>query len=81
MASSPKQGRAWAGGISADDFCAWQHSMNWPNVMAARALGASANSIARYRERGGSRTLALACAALAAELEPWSPKTTPITKT
>lgn len=58
--------------MSAADYCAWQDAMGLSDAAAARKLGASTSSIVRYREKGGSATLGLACAAVASGLPSWS---------
>lgn len=60
------------GRISGADFTAWRASLGLNKQDAARALGISANSIPTYEASGGPRTVALACAALAARLGPYS---------
>lgn len=67
--------------MTADDFKAWREHMGLSQVKAAEALGISKSSVENY-ERGARpedgrpvvipRTVALACAALAFGLPPWS---------
>ena len=66
--------------MTPDDLRTWQAHMGYTYDTAAQALGVSRSSYAdwvagRSRTTGKpitpSRTVALACAALAARLEPW----------
>lgn len=68
--------------MTADDLRAWQAHMGYTYDTAAAALGVSRSSYADWlagtsRTTGKpiqvSRLVALACAALAAGLSPWSP--------
>lgn len=52
-------------------FEGWLDAMGWSGLEAARRLGASKNSVLRWRREGAPMTVALACAALAAGLGPW----------
>jgi len=66
--------------MTPDDFKAWRKAMGWNQTEAAEALGLSLGTIGNY-ERGSRRedgrpapvprTVALACAAVAAGLRPW----------
>lgn len=57
--------------MSAEQFNAWLEAMKITGAEAARRLGVGKNAITRYRQNGGDRKLALACAALYHRLEPW----------
>lgn len=66
--------------MTPDDFKAWRRQMGWSQQAAAEALGLGKSSIQLYeagRRRDDHRpveiprTVALACAALAAGLEPF----------
>lgn len=56
-------------------FIAWQSHMQFSNAEAARQLGKSADTIARYRKSGvpasEGRVVALACAAIAMKVPAW----------
>jgi len=60
--------------MTAKDFAAWLDHMKLKKRPAAEALGISRNSVDRYLENGAPRTVALACAAIAFGLPPWSQK-------
>lgn len=68
----PEVDKTAAPKISAADFIAWQQAIGYSDAMAARQLGASSSSIVRYRAKGGSATLGLACAALAIGAGTWT---------
>jgi transcriptional regulator with XRE-family HTH domain len=64
------------------DLRAWQARMGYTYDQAAQALGVSRSAYADWvagvsrttgKERPITRTVALACAALAAELDEWTP--------
>ena len=58
------------------DLRAWQSDMRMSNTDAEKALGISRATYARHISPTGKprRTVALACAALAAGLQPWTAK-------
>jgi len=58
--------------MPAKAFTAWQASQGLTDSQAARQLGTSPSTIARYRSAGGSALLGLACAAVAADLPSWN---------
>lgn len=67
--------------MTADDFRAWHNAMGYTYDTGAKALGVSRGTYADYlagasRTTGKpveiKRTVALACAALAQGLEPWT---------
>lgn len=69
--------------MTADDFRAWHNAMGYTYDTGAAALGVSRGTYADYlagtsRTTGQpvpiKRTVALACAALAAGLQEWAPK-------
>lgn len=53
--------------MTARQFNAWQAALGLTDSQAARQLGTSPSTIARYREQGGPAILALACYALASK--------------
>jgi len=55
--------------MTAEQFQAWQKAMGISAAEAGRRLGVHANTIARYRDKGGPRMLLLACLALFHKLE------------
>lgn len=66
--------------MSPDDFRAWRKRLGLTQAMAAQAIGISTSQLTNYElgiNRGSGRpspiprTVALACAAVAAGLEPW----------
>jgi hypothetical protein len=57
--------------MTALDFNAWLEHMAWSGLEAARQLDVSKNSITAYKRKGAPLHIALACAALAENLEPW----------
>ena len=61
------------------DLAAWKAHMGLINVTAAEALGVDRSSVARWLagETPIPRTVALACAALAAGLGPWEARAIP----
>lgn len=58
--------------MTAQDFENWLDHMGLKGAGAARALGLAPNSVVKYRREGAPLTVALACAALAFGLPPWS---------
>lgn len=58
--------------MTPDQFTAWLAAMKISAAEAARRLDVSPNTVTRYKQRGGDRTLALACTALFHRMEPWS---------
>lgn len=70
--------RDYLDGMSAEDFAAFEAKMRdkrgWKTRELAAALGAAQLSLKRWREGGGGRQLALACAALDKGLEPFRAK-------
>jgi predicted transcriptional regulator len=54
-----------AGKMPGKAFIAWQAALGLTDSQAARQLGTSPSTIARYRIAGGPAVLALACAYLA----------------
>lgn len=62
------------GRISAADFTAWQASLGLSSAAAARALGISENSALAYKADGAPPYVAMACAAVAAGLPPYTAK-------
>lgn len=65
--TEPHEGPA----MSPADFQAWLAKMGFSQRDAAKELGLARNTVARCLKEGADRTVALACAALAAGLEPW----------
>ena len=61
----------WACIMTPDDLRAWQSHMGYTYDSAAAALGVNRATYARWLKVGASRTVALACAALAEGLKPW----------
>lgn len=68
--------------MTPDDFRAWRAGLNLTQKQAAERLGISTSQLTNYEagvNRGSGRrapiprTVALACAAVAAGLEPWAP--------
>lgn len=53
-------------------FQSWLVSSGLTDSMAARQLGTSPSTIARYRKEGGPALLALACSALSSGLSAWT---------
>ena len=57
------------------DFSAWAAAMKaargWSGRRCARELGCSANTVVTWKRFGAPTYIALACAALAADLPPW----------
>jgi hypothetical protein len=58
--------------MSGDTWRAWLKRTGMKAYIAAEALGISNNSPSNYKAEGAPRTVALACAAIAAGLDPWS---------
>jgi|GEM_PF-1138893 len=58
--------------MSADDLAAWIEHMGYNKKVAAQMLDISRSTLDRYLETGPSVTVALACAALAFGLPPWT---------
>jgi DNA-binding CsgD family transcriptional regulator len=58
--------------MTARQFNAWQATLGLTDSQAARHLGTSPSTIARYRSAGGPALLGLACAAVAAGLSSWN---------
>lgn len=58
-------------GMTGKQFATWQVTLGFTDSQAARALATSPSTVARYRTKGGSYLLGLACAAVAAGLSPW----------
>jgi len=56
--------------MPAADFVAWMEQQHLNDTTAARELGVSRPSVIKYRKEGAPRVVALACAALSADLEP-----------
>ena len=64
--------------MTAADLRAWQKQMQLTNARAAAALGVSVATYKRYLVLGAPLAAGLACAALAARLQPWqSPDASP----
>lgn len=59
--------------MTAADLRAWQQAMGYTQQQAADALGVSWATYKRYLTGEVPRTVALACAALAAKLDEWTP--------
>jgi hypothetical protein len=57
--------------MSASQFNSWLAAMGISGAEAGRRLGVGPNTITRYRRKGGSVILALACAALYHRQEAW----------
>lgn len=57
--------------MQARTFLAWLASMGMTDSEAARALGCSPSTVARYREQGGPAILGLACNAISKGLSSW----------
>jgi DNA-binding CsgD family transcriptional regulator len=62
----PSVERTPAARMTGRAFVLWQSALGLTDSQAARMLGTSPSTIARYRTQGGSRVLALACAAVKA---------------
>lgn len=60
--------------MPARQYAAWQAALGLNDSQAARILGTSPSTIARYRESGGPALLGLACAAVGAGLSRWKAK-------
>lgn len=58
-------------GISAKAFGQWVEDVGKSGAECAELLGVSLESINNYKQRGGNRIVALACAAIIAKLEPY----------
>lgn len=59
------------GDMSKEAFIAWLTAMQISGAKAARLLGVSPNAITRYKRKGGTKMLALACSALFHRLKEW----------
>ncbi|MCO5144553.1 MAG: hypothetical protein M9895_00090 [Aquamicrobium sp.] len=59
--------------MTADEFRRWQDAIGFSASEAAAALCVHANTISRYREKGGSYILSLACRAIYHRLHQISP--------
>ena len=59
-------------------FRAWMDEHAYSQREAAATLGIARETVKTYRREGAPRTVALACAAVAADLEPWRPDMTDI---
>lgn len=58
--------------MSGDDFQNWMAHRGYNIGQAAAALGLGRNTVARYLKKGTTdKTVALACSADAAGLQPW----------
>lgn len=57
--------------ITAEQFQNWMMQMGFSGREAARQLGTADNTVITYRNKGAPLYIALACAALAADLPPW----------
>jgi hypothetical protein len=57
--------------MSAASFLSWLDAMGFSAAEAARQLGVNANTVTRYKRKGGPKMLALACAALYHRQESW----------
>lgn len=57
--------------MSAEAFNAWLDHMQLSERAAVEVLGITRQTIHNYRERGAPLYVGLACAAIAAGLEPW----------
>lgn len=60
--------------MTAHDFIEWLDVMWLSDKEAAQRLFVSVEEIQRFKYEGASRTIALACAAIAADVPTWSPK-------
>lgn len=58
--------------MTALQFEAWLEHMGWSGLEAARRLGLSKDTVTKYKRHGAPITVALACAALASGLPPWT---------
>jgi len=58
--------------MDAKDFTAWQAHMGFNDSETSRRLGITRKTIAKYKTDGAPLHVALACAALAFGLPPWS---------
>ena len=58
-------------GISPKAFAQWVEDVGKSGAECAELLGVSLESINNYKQRGGNRIVALACAAIIAKLEPY----------
>ena len=59
------------GDMNARQFNDWLAAMDISGAEAGRLLGVSANTITRYKRRGGPKMLSLACRALFHRMEEW----------
>jgi hypothetical protein len=63
--------------MTPSDFAAWVVAMKaargWKQKDCAAALGVQPRQIGRWRESGAQAYVALACAAIAADLAAWGP--------
>lgn len=64
--------------ISGPDFTAWQEATGLPNNALDGIVGIHFNSARKYQAEGAPGTVALACAAVAAGLPPYSKATAPL---
>ena len=62
---------AKAAPMTAATFGEWLVHMGWTDSEAARRLGVDPATVGRFRERGGSAVLGLACSALVEGLKSW----------
>lgn len=58
--------------MTADDFVAWMKLRGFNILQTADALGIGRNTVTKYIAEGAPKSIALACAALAFGLPPWS---------
>jgi transposase len=78
-AAKRRPGRPWpnvdrtskAQRMTARAFASWLEAQGLTDSDAARLLGTSPSTIARYREKGGPALLGLACAAVSKGLASW----------
>lgn len=59
--------------MKGEEFTAWMAAQGLNDSSAARALEISRTTVIKYKAGGAPLVVALACAALAAGLEPWRP--------
>ena len=57
--------------MTAHDFIAWLDQLWLSDRDAAADLGVSTQEIARFKYEGAPKSVALACSALASDLDPW----------
>ena len=62
--------------MTATDFAAWvahmKETRGWSERECARRLGCGVNQIARWRSYDAPAYIGLACAAVVANLQPWT---------